>query len=181
MKQTQSNERAPKRFNIVDVIILVLVVALVAGAVWKLTSASTSANENAAAQDAIQHFDESPHMRFTVVCTGVLKDAAEKIAASDDLQLFNGDQDLAAYITSCTVRDSQYDITGDDGMHFNFTNPDTCVVTFVAEGYFDRDTATKDKAYQLGSQQLRIGKNYIMKTKSFEVNGYITAMEVVNE
>ena len=72
-------------------------------------------------------------------------------------------------------------ITGDDGMHFNFTNPDTCVVTFVAEGYFDRDTATKDKAYQLGSQQLRIGKNYIMKTKSFEVNGYVTAMEVVNE
>ena len=33
MKQTHSNERAPKRFNIVDVIILVLVVALVAGAV----------------------------------------------------------------------------------------------------------------------------------------------------
>lgn len=178
MKQTQSNERAPKRLILSTSSFSCSSSRLSPGAVWKLTSASTSANEEAAAQDAIQHFDESPHMRFTVVCTGVLKDAAEKIAASDDLQLFNGDQDLAAYITSCTVRDSQYDITGDDGMHFNFTNPDTCVVTFVAEGYFDRDTATKDKAYQLGSQQLRIGKNYIMKTKSFEVNGYITAMEV---
>lgn len=181
MKQTERSERSPKKFNIVDFIIIVLAVALIAGACWKLSSASDSANQEASAQDAITHFDESPHMRFTVVCTGVVTEAATRIIDLEDTQLFNGDQELAAYITDCELRPTNFEITAADGTKITLDNPETRVLTFTIEGYFDRDEATENKTYQLGTQQVRIGKSYIVKTKSFEVNGYITAMEVVNE
>lgn len=172
-------EKTPKKFNIVDFAIIAIVILLVAAVCWNLFSASKSATEEAEVQEEVLKFESSDHMRFTVECYKVPIAAAEVMVNSEDTQLNNNYQDLAAFITDVQTRPTTYTVTNADGSESVITDPETCTVIFVVEGYYDEETAVNDMAYKLGTQELRVGKGYVVKTKSIEFTGYVTAMEVI--
>lgn len=180
MSATENTKKPGKRFNIVDALVLLLVVLLIAGVAWKLTGATRSANEAASVNEIVKNFDELPHVRFTVNCYSVPVETAEVLLRCEDTQLYNGDLELAGFVTDCTTKPTVHIYTDADGNACTVENPDTCIVTFTAEGYFDREAAEEDGNYMLGTQELRIGKGYIIKTRSFELSGSITGMEIVN-
>lgn len=177
----EKKDKSQKKFNIVDFAIIAIVVLLIAGVIWKLSSATKSAHEEAAVQEEITLYETSAHMRFTVECVGILNDAANVMINSADTQLNNNYQDLAAYIVDRSIRPNTYKVTAADGTIMTVEDPETCIVTFVIEGYFDEEESTENMAYKIGTQEVRIGKGYVVKTKSIETSGYVTAMEVVNE
>lgn len=177
----EKKDKSTKRFNIIDVAIIIVVLLLIAGVVWQLFSAKSDAEEAAQLDEEIINYASSPHMRCTVVCPNVPKEAAEIMVQSEDTQINNNYQDLAAYIVESEIRPNTDTVVMADGTTATLEDNDTCTVVFVIEGYFDRAASEEAMAYKLGTQELRIGKSYIVKTKSIETSGYVTAMEVVNE
>ena len=148
-----------------------------------MTTATEDAEAEAAAQEEILVYEDAPHMRFTVECPDVPVSAAQDMArlCEADPQINNSYMDLAGYVMEVATEPTTYTVTAADGSEATVTDPSTCTVIFVVEGYFDEAAATKNMAYALGQQELRIGKGYVVKTKSIEVAGTVIAMEVVNE
>lgn len=179
MKEKQANSK--KKFNIVDFAIIAIIIVLIAAVLWQLTTASDEAEASAAAQDEILVYENAPHMRCTVECYEVPIAAAEVMVRNEDPQINNNYMDLAGYIVDVSTRPTTYEVTDADGNTSTITDPNTCTVIFVIEGYFDEAVSTKAMAYSLGPQELRVGKGYTVKTKSIEFLGTVVAMEVVNE
>ena len=175
------HEGAKKKFNLVDFAIIAILVILIAAFVIKLTAASDAAEEEAAIDEEIVLYEDSPHMRCTVECHNVPVAAAEVMLRNEDPQINNSYKDLAAYIVDVTSHPTVYEVTDAEGNISTVEDPETCTVTFVIEGYYNEAEATAALASTIGTQELRIGKGYTLKTKSIEVIGTVIAMEVVNE
>ena len=178
----KDNRSAPKKkFNIVDFAIIAIVIILIGTVVWKITTAKEEAEATAAIQEEVLVYEDAPHMRCTIECTNVPVAAAEVMVRNEDPQLNNNYTDLAGYIVDVTTRPTSYQQIDPDGNETTVIDPNSCTVIFVVEGYFDEAAAVEKGAYALGSQELRIGKGYVIKTKSIEITGTVVGMEVVNE
>lgn len=181
MNSPERNEMPKKKFNVVDAAIIVIVVLLIAGVAWKLFSASQAATEEANQNEQIEAYEELPHILYTVECLSVPTGAVENIENTDKLQLFNGEQLLAAYITDCTSEPLTDLVTNADGTSYTVENQRLSKMTFTVEAVYDQETFDKNNIYKVGTQELRLGKSYILKTETIELTGYVTSMEAVNE
>ena len=162
-KLVDENGKLFRKFNLVDAIVILLVAIVVLAAAWKVVSAGrTAAQERAEAKNA-QAYEQSPHLIYKVVCSGVPQEVAEACKQQMDLpmedrQLMSNGKPVEGYITDCS-----YTPDGEGEYRLYFT-----IETLPVE---------KDGIYSVGSQEVRVGKSHIVKTYNIETTGEVYEME----
>ncbi len=156
------------KINLIDFVVLVAIVAVVAGVAWKLVGGRVS---NAVAES------NAVTIRYEVMCSQVDKQIADYCVENYDGQLMSNGELLDGRITACTTAPQTETLVDADGN----------AVTVPVEGqqmlYFTIEckVAKEANTYTVGSQEVRVGKNHIVKTNLIELSGQVTAMEVVTE
>lgn len=166
MKIVDENGKLFKKFNLVDAIVVLLVVVVIAAIGWKTISASFAAAEEKEAESMIEAYENSPHLVFDVVCVNLPEVVAEGFTKQMELpevdrQIMNGGELVEGYIT---------------GFRYEQNEKDS-----LCTGYFTCEAVLKEEegVYSVGTQEIRMGKGYIVKTYLLEHSGYISSMEVV--
>lgn len=166
MKLIDENGKLFKKFNLVDAIVVLLVVVVIAAIGWKTVSAGFAAAKEREAEALAEAYDTSPHLVFDVVCTNLPEVVAENFVKQmelpeEDRQIMNSGELLECYIT---------------GFRYEKNEKDS-----LCTGYFTCETILQEEEgiYSVGTQEIRIGKSYIVKTYEIETSGYISSMEVV--
>lgn len=164
MKLVDENGKLFKKFNLVDAIVVLLVVVVIVAIGWKAISAGI-ANQKESSAEEQQAYATSPHLVFDVVCANVPQEVAEACAQQMELsmadrQIMNGGNLVEGYITDCW-----YEPHEDDGFYTLYFTLEAALVE-------------KEGIYSVGTQEIRIGKGYIVKTYQIETSGYVYSMEV---
>ncbi|MBE6933368.1 MAG: DUF4330 family protein [Ruminococcaceae bacterium] len=169
MKIVDENGKIFKKFNIVDAIVVLLVVAVIVAIGWKMISASfAAAAEERKAAEMAEAYETLPHLIFDVVCINQPEEVAKGFVAQmdrplEERQIMNGGQLVQGYITDC-----HYELNEET---------DLCKVYFTCEAV----VTEKEGIYSVGTQEVRIGKGYIVKTYEIETSGYVYTMETTGE
>lgn len=154
------------KLNIIDLIIILLLVAALAFVAVRFVFGSDA--ENVSEIDAENGLFE-PNLTFTVTCEETDATLAQNIIDSlkgemeidgepiTTTQIYNSHKLYDAYLT-----DSRYDEA-------------TGMLTLTVEAYAELD----EGSYTVGSQEIRLGKEFIVKTLSVEITGYVSSMEIV--
>lgn len=160
----QSGKR--RKLNIIDILVIVILVAAVAFAAYKFLNRGSEALSDAGALT-------EPNIRFTVLCDDVDPTLAENILTSlsgkpmsiggttvEMTRLYNSNKLVDAQVISYEI------VPGAEG---------TSDVLLTVEA---NATATPG-AYSVVTQEIRIGKAYIVKTIGIETEGVILSMETL--
>ena len=160
MKQSDKK----RRFNIIDVIVIVILVGALAFAGYKLMNRGSDALGDANALS-------KPNIRFTVLCNDLDPVLAESMIASleegpmdiggttvESTRLYNSNKLVDAQVVEWSIED------GAEG---------TKDVRLTVEA---NATATPG-AFSVVTQEIRIGKDYIVKTIGMEITGQILSLE----
>lgn len=148
MKIIDKNGRLFGKLNLIDLAVIVILIVAVAAVGMKLVG-----ND---AVDAVTSPDVT--ITYQVVCEDVPEAVAEYCQANVGEQLLSSGKLLNAYITGCEAA------ANDDGsIDLYFTMEGTC--TFSGH------------TYSLGSQEVRVGMEHLVKTSSIECEGIICALE----
>ena len=153
-----------RKFNIIDVIVIVILLAALAFAGYKLLNRG---GEELGDADALS----APNIRFTVLCDDIDATMADNILASlasEPMEIGGSKVEMTRLYNSNKLVDAQ-------------------VVAFEAQ---DGAGGTKDLlltveanatatpgAYSVVTQEIRIGKDYIVKTVGVEITGQILSLE----
>ncbi len=168
MKIIDEKGRLFGKINLIDMaVVLVLVFALVAVA-WKFVGDDVT--------QAIESAKNIPPVTIEVVCYDVDPEVAEFAGTQAGTQLMNSGEMLDAYIVDCVVSDSMTVMIDQNGVPQAVSNPAYRTLTFTVEAAVE-PTAN---AYAIGTQELRAGKTYLIKSLTLEIPGIITAMEEAN-
>lgn len=151
--------------NVVDLIILAAVVCLVGAIVWQLAGDKVS--------DAV-----SPDAEMTVVMkvSGCHPDLVAE-AQRQELKgqhLVSGGVVLDAYISDFWVEDYVTQVESASGEIVSSTDPDKKTLCFEIKSVVPENTATP----KIGSQEVRTGMTYILKTQTFSVIAIIYYMQI---
>ena len=168
------NGRLFGKLNIVDVLILLVVIAAVAFLAVRLVGGN--GGETITADEP----STQPNLRYTVVCEDMPLSEAENVVAAvtaadyelkldDDstievnpAQIFNSNKFQDAKIVSAEILPQD---DGTDGQHVT--------LSLVIEAAATNTTGS----YTVGTQEIRIGRDYTVKTVDVEVLGTVSAME----
>lgn len=161
------------KLNIIDLLILLVVIAAAVFLILRFTGGE----QETPVEDTTL---SEPNFRYTVVCEDVPLALADSVVSAvnaapyemqidegepvsvNPRQIYNGSKMIDAEIISVEILPA-YEET--DGQLVN--------LSFVVEA-----TATSTSAaYQVGSQEVRLGKGHIVKTVDIELTGTVTAME----
>ena len=167
MKLVDENGKLFKKFNLVDAIVVLLVVVIIVAIGWKVVSAGIAAAEKQEAEEVSQVYATSPHLVFDVVCSDLPEEVAQAFVQQMELpeadrQIMNGGNLVEGYITDCW-----YEPNEDNSL---------CTVYFTCEAML----VEKEGIYSVGTQEVRLGKGYIVKTYQIETSGYVYSMEVTD-
>ena len=152
MKIIDEKGRLFGKINLIDLLVIVLVIAIVAAVGWKLVG------KNAAAAVS----DNQRKLTFTVLFEDQPTEVAQFAETQIGKQLVNNAKLISAEITevSSLPRDEE-------------AGNDLYVIV--------KATATfSGNVWKVGSQEVRVGYEYILKTSEFELTGIITGMEADN-
>ena len=185
-EQTAGSKRF--RFNVIDVLVLLVLAAVVfiivtkAGAAKQQAAASSSAETAAAV--SLQPGDITPNVRFEVLAENVRKDAAASILAGVQQanRINNNYRLLSAYISAEPVIEPCYVYAvGADGALQSAEDPDHVNLRFTVDAYISKSdyytSVDGNFSLCLGSQDLRLGKSYTLKTMTIELATTIVALE----
>lgn len=157
-------EQSKRKLNIIDVIVIVLLVAALAFAGYKLLNRGNEALSDADALSA-------PNVRFTVLCNDLDPTMAENILASlasEPMSIGGSTVEMTRLYNSNKLVDAQVvayaAVDGADG---------TTDLLLTVEA---NATATPG-AFSVVTQEIRIGKDYIVKTVGVEITGQILSLE----
>ena len=147
MKIIDKNGRLFGKLNIIDLAVILIVVVVVAALGMKLFG-----------NDAVEAIT-SPEVSVTyeVVCEGVPQHVADYCTENYAGQLLSSGKLLDAYITGCTAEETV------DGYNLYFTIEGTANYT--------------GNTYALGSQEVRVGMEHLVKTSMIECEGIISNLE----
>lgn len=165
----EEKSRRKGRFNIVDIIVVLILVAGLAFVGIKFLG-----NDGGSASAATR-------IEYTVLVPGVRAEVCENIMGykKANAQLMANGQLVDGYVTDITYQP-----------HINYeVNSNGEVVPSVEEGenarvdmLFTIQTAVDSTVtYKVGTQEVRIGKTHIVKTTEFELEGYDDAVIVSRE
>ena len=153
-----------RKLNIIDILVIVILVAAVAFAAYKLLNRG---DESLADANALGE----PNIRFTVLCDDVDPALAENILSSlsgEPMSIGGSTVEMTRLYNSNKLVDAQvvsYEaVPGTEGTS-------DLLLTVEANA-----TATPG-AYSVVTQEIRIGKAYIVKTIGIETEGVILSME----
>lgn len=152
MKIVDEKGRLFGKINLIDLLVIVLVVAIVAAVGWKLVG-----KKAAAAVSDNQH-----ELTFTVSFEDQPLAVAQFAETQIGKQLVNNAKLIPAEITKASYYPNAA-FTGQD-----------IFVTITADATFSGNV------WKVGSQEVRVGYEYILKTSEFELTGIITGMEADN-
>lgn len=159
-------ERSEKKrkFNVIDVIVLAILIAALAFAGYKLLNRGSGELGDADALTA-------PNIRFTVLCDDIDATMADNILASlagEPMEIGGSTVEMTRLYNSNKLVDAQvvsYEAVDGAG------GTKDLLLTVEANA-----TATPG-AYSVVTQEIRIGKDYIVKTIAVEITGQILSLE----
>ena len=152
MKIVDEKGRLFGKINLIDLLVIVLVIAIVAAVGWKLVGSKAAAAVS----------DNQHELTFTVLFEDQPTEVAQFAETQVGAQLVNNAKLISAEITEVSS------IPLADEPHSNL------YVTVKATATFSGNVWT------VGSQEVRVGYEYILKTSEFELTGIITGMEADN-
>ena len=153
MKFIDSKGRLFGKLNLIDLLVILILAAAVFAVVWKL--GGKKAADAAGSKAAV--------VKYTVVCEDLPKDICTFAESQVGQQLVNSGKLLDATVTNTETEESAV-TSGHENLYLTI------------EG-----TATfSDRVYSVGSQEVRVGYEYIVKTSEFELTSLISDMEVTN-
>ncbi len=152
-----------KRFNWVDILIVLILVAAIGLVAYKMMGGDpqTLGSETAMTE---------PNLRIEVVCEEVTTETAKNIIASlnseprvvagnsvEKSRLFNSNNLLDARIIDCQIEPSE-----EEWVYLRFT--------------IEANAILSSGSYSIGTQEIRIGRGYTVKTMDIEIEGSIAVM-----
>ena len=151
MKFIDEKGRLFGKINIIDLLVILMILAAAAALIWKLGGK----------QAADAAFDNEFPITYTVMMSDVPEDAAGFAEAQVGCKLVNNGSLLDAEIISCSL---------------DHVDPQTgrAELRIAISGTADFSS----NVYKVGSQEVRVGYEYIVKTSELELSGIITSMEV---
>lgn len=147
MKLIDEKGRLFGKVNLIDLAVILVIVVAVAALAMKFFG-----------NDVVESVT-SPKVTITyqVVCEDVPQSVAEYCTENYSGQLLSSGKLLDAYITDCTSVETA------DGHDLYFTMQGTCSYT--------------GNTYAMGSQEVRVGMEHLVKTSDIECEGIICALE----
>lgn len=150
--------------NVVDLLVLLALVAIIGGVGYKLFGHQISESV-------------SPTVKMTTVIrirgtTPFLVSELEKDNQVGKNIVSGNDYLSDAVITDMWFEDYVTQSTTDDGRIVDSVDPSKKDVMFVIESTVSEGTATP----KIGTQEVRAGRTYIVKTNTFEVSGNIESV-----
>lgn len=153
MKIIDEKGRLFGKLNLIDLLVILLVLAVAFALVWKLGGQKVAETATST----------TTSIAYTVVFEDLQKDVADYAESQVGQSLVNSSKVIDAKITGCSTEES----TVTDG-HVNL------FLTVEARGTYS------GYVYHVGSQEVRVGNGYILKTSCFELSGIVSDMEVSN-
>lgn len=149
--------------NVVDLIIIVFIVAVIAGVIWKIGLNKIS--------DAIASDME---IEFTVQVDGVDCDLLDSIEETLPAPMMSNGSYISAEVSSVEFLDYVSEVTDKDGITTFYPDETHCSVLFHCTAKVPEGSVN----LPVGSQEIRIGKEHIVKTRNIEFEGYVTSLVI---
>ena len=156
-----------KRFNWIDILIVLVLVAALAFAAVKLTSKEPAETVE---EEVVDFQTAAPDLRVEVVCRKLSREIAENAVAAlqeeprefeDEMvemtRLFNSNKLVNGRISRWEIADE----------------PEGTVELRLT---IDAIAEYANGSYRVGTQEVRIGKDFIAKTMSMELNGTVISI-----
>lgn len=151
--------------NVVDLLILITVIALGGAIAWQLFGTQVN--------DAV-----SPQADLTaeVVIIGTAPRLVDEILRQDLVgeKMVSGNDYVNATVTDVWLEDYVMQAIRDDGVIVDAIDPSKKDVVVQIKTTVAKDTASP----KIGSQEVRAGKTFIIKTQTFECSGTIRYVEI---
>ena len=150
MKLIDEKGRLFGKVNLIDLAVILVVIVAAAALAMKFFG-----------NDAVEAVT-SPKVSITyeVVCEDVPLSVAEYCTENYAGQLLSSGKLLPAYITACTMEETA------EGCDLYFTIEGTCSYT--------------GNTYAMGSQEVRVGMEHLVKTSDIECEGIISSLEATH-
>ena len=153
--------------NVVDLLVLLAVIAVVIGVGYKLF----------APQIADATATQVP-MTVTVRVRGATPFLVEEVQRNSQVgkQIVSGSSFTEAVITDMQIEDYVQQVTTADGSIVNALDPSKKDLVFTIETTVPKGTA----APSIGTQEVRAGRTFIVKTNDFETTGNIDMVDIAS-
>lgn len=149
--------------NVVDLLVIVFVIAVIAGVVWKVGFNKVA--------DA---FASDMEIKFTVKVEQVDKEIYDKIVETLPAPIMNQGSYVDSEVVSAEFL--EYIDVGEDeyGNKTYYADETMCNVLFTATCMVPKNSVN----LPVGSQEVRLGKAFILKTRNFELTGTIMSLDI---
>ena len=153
--------------NVVDLLVLLAVIAVVIGVGYKLF----------APQIADATATQVP-MTVTVRVRGATPFLVEEVQRNSQVgkQIVSGNSYTNAVITDMQIEDYVQQVTTADGRIANALDPSKKDLVFTIETTVPEGTASPT----IGTQEVRAGRTFIVKTNNFETTGNIDMVDIAD-
>lgn len=153
--------------NVVDLLVLVAAIAVVAGVGYKLFAKQIK--EVASPQVSLT---------MTVRVRGSTPFLVNEVQRNSQVgkSLVNGNSYVNAQITDMKIDDYNQQVTTADGRIVTATDPEKKDLVFTITTKVSKDTP----APAIGTQEVRAGRTFIVKTNDFETTGNIDSVDIAD-
>ncbi len=153
--------------NVVDLLVLIAIVAVAGAIVWQLLGDRVS--------DAIS---EQAELTAVVAIAGSHPDLVAEVQRQDLVgqRMVSGNAYLDAYISDVWFDDYVMQNPTADGSIVDAVDPTKQDIMIEIKTTVAKDTASP----KIGSQEVRTGRTFIVKTQTFECSGIIYYMEIAD-
>lgn len=151
--------------NVVDLIILLVIVLVVGAIAWQLLGNKV--------KDVVSTQEE---LTAVVAIAGAHPSLVDEVLRQDLVgeKMVSGNQYLDAYISNVTLTDYVMQIPNADGVIVDAVDPTQKTILIEIKSQVAADTASP----KIGSQEIRSGKTFIIKTQTFECSGIIYRVQI---
>ena len=162
------------KFNIIDIIIVVILIAAIVFAVVHFATKSDDLEDPEVTEEDV--IEKKPRIRFTVSFKDLPGDLAENVIdALEGEDITVGDNKVSA-----TRITNDRKLVPAEAVSWKATACGS-VNRMDLQITVDGRAEDMESYYRLGTQELRLGRDYIFKTLTVELKGVITQMEVFSE
>ncbi len=153
--------------NVVDLVVLLAVICVLGAIVWQLLGSKV----NDAVSDQVE-------MTMVVAIAGAHPDLVAEVERQDLVgkKIVTGNQYLDAYISNVWTDDYVIQAITDDGQVLDAVDPTKKDIMVEIKSKVAKGTASP----KIGSQEVRAGRTYIVKTQTFECSGTIYFVDIAD-
>ena len=155
------------KVNLIDLLVVLVLIAVAAGVFWKIAGDDVT--------DVLAPSSKTT-LEYEVLCTAVWNDVCTYASGHVGGQLMSNGDLLDGYVTGCTVEPYITTSVDSDGNTVAVTDQARSNLRFT----ISVSLAPSDKNNSVGSQEVRVGKNHIVKTGDLEITGTVTKVANVN-